>query len=264
MYDIGPDTSRALPPRLHRRRGFCVIAHGVRIKFRLNDPDVVDLLLTALPPGWSFTSESTSDLRYAVIVRRRGKGIEPAEEHQLYFGAQILCETNNVEKMFGVLAADLHFRISVIARHRVFVNAGVVGWMGQAILLPGSAGSGTSTLVHALVRAGASYYSDMFAVVDAHGLVHPYGVPLESDPSDDPFYEVVVDGPTRSTPLPVALVGFTHYEPWASWRPRVISPDRGLAELTAHSVLTPINRDGVRRTLRAAVQGATCLAGVRG
>ena len=241
-----------------------MVAHGVRIKFRVNDPEVTDLLLSALPPGWRHTSESTSDLRYAVIVGRRGKGVEPAEKHQLFFGAQILCQTNDVEKLFAVLAEDLHFRIAVIARHKVFVNAGVVGWRGQAILLPGNATSGKSTLVHALVRAGAVYYSDMFAVVDASGLVHPYGVPLEPDPSDDAFFEVLVDGPARTTPLPVGLIAFTHYDPWASWRPRVLSPDAALAELTAHSVLSPINHEGVRQTLRGAVGGATCLAGARG
>src|ERR671929_229610 len=65
--------------------------------------------------------------------------------------------------------------ISYGVRVGVRVNhAGVVGWQGRAILIPGRSFSGKSTLVAALVRAGATYYSDEFAVLDERGRVHPF------------------------------------------------------------------------------------------
>ena len=60
------------------------------------------------------------------------------------------------------------------ARNRIFIHAGVVGWQGRAIVIPGRSFSGKSTLVAALLQAGATYYSDEFAVLDGRGYVHPF------------------------------------------------------------------------------------------
>src|SRR5438477_263298 len=38
--------------------------------------------------------------------------------------------------------------------------------------------SGKTTLVREMLRLGATYYSDEFAVVDDSGLVHPFARPL--------------------------------------------------------------------------------------
>src|SRR5205085_1489540 len=56
----------------------------------------------------------------------------------------------------------------------VFIHAGVVAWRGRAIILPGRTMTGKSTLVQALVAAGARYYSDEYAVLDGRGKVLPY------------------------------------------------------------------------------------------
>ena len=64
------------------------------------------------------------------------------------------------------------------ARRGVFVHAGVVGWKGRALVLPGKSGAGKTTLVAELIRAGATYYSDEYAVLDERGRVHPYARPL--------------------------------------------------------------------------------------
>ena len=66
------------------------------------------------------------------------------------------------------------------AQDCLFVHAGVVGWQGKAILIPGRSFSGKTTLVKALIEAGATYYSDEFAILDRQGLVHPYPLPLRS------------------------------------------------------------------------------------
>ena len=69
--------------------------------------------------------------------------------------------------------------IAEVARNRVFVHAGVVGWKGRAIVIPGRSYSGKSTLVSELIRAGAAYYSDEYAVFDSRGRVYPFAKPLE-------------------------------------------------------------------------------------
>jgi hypothetical protein len=58
------------------------------------------------------------------------------------------------------------------------VHSGVVAHDGRAILLPGPTHAGKSTLVAELVRLGAPYFSDEYALIDADGRVHPYPRPM--------------------------------------------------------------------------------------
>jgi hypothetical protein len=78
----------------------------------------------------------------------------------------------------GILDAQLRMHIALHAPNHVFVHAGVVGLGERAIVLPGRSFAGKTTLVAALVQAGAEYWSDEYAVLDADGLVYPYAKPL--------------------------------------------------------------------------------------
>src|SRR5439155_21468851 len=87
----------------------------------------------------------------------------------LYRGATRLARTLDRQALLEAFQSDLHLYVAEFARRRLFVHAGAVGWGGRAILIPGRSMSGKSTLVEALVRAGASYYSDEYAMVDRDG-----------------------------------------------------------------------------------------------
>src|ERR1700692_1331443 len=73
---------------------------------------------------------------------------------------------------------ELHLYTATESSDMTFLHAGVVGWQGRAILVPGRSFSGKTTLVRAMLRLGATYYSDEFAVVDNLGRVHPFARPL--------------------------------------------------------------------------------------
>ena len=88
--------------------------------------------------------------------------------------AALLDGTARRESLFDPLESHLQLYVAEWARRRIFVHAGVVGWRGRAILVPGRSFSGKTALIAAFVRAGATYYSDEYAVLDAKGRVHPY------------------------------------------------------------------------------------------
>ena len=77
------------------------------------------------------------------------------------------------EYALTMLESQIQGHIALDATEFVFIHAGVVADGGRAIVIPGLSFSGKTTLVRALVEAGAVYYSDEFAALDENGRVLP-------------------------------------------------------------------------------------------
>jgi hypothetical protein len=165
------------------------------------------------------------------------------------------------------LRSRLHFAVAVGARDRLFVHAGAVGWYNGAILIPGHTHAGKSTLVAALVRAGATYYSDEYAVLDASGLVHPFARPLGiRDPSGviRSTSPASLGGRVGRLPLPVRRVVFARYVPQSGWWPQRISCGETVLGLLEHTVAARSRSAEAVRILCAAAENADALRGSRG
>src|SRR5262245_28549944 len=76
------------------------------------------------------------------------------------------------------IETELRKLVADLSKREIFVHAGVVEWRGRAIIIPGKTLSGKSSITAAFVRAGARYFSDEFALIDANGRVRPYPKPL--------------------------------------------------------------------------------------
>jgi len=74
--------------------------------------------------------------------------------------------------------SDVNNYIAQAARTYFFVHAGVVGWKGRGIVIPGLSYSGKTMLVKEFLEHGAAYYSDEFAAFDGRGRVWPFARPL--------------------------------------------------------------------------------------
>jgi hypothetical protein len=150
----------------------------------------------------------------------------------------------------------------------VFVHAGVVGWKGQAIVIPGRSYSGKSTLVAELVRAGATYYSDEYAVLDARGRVHPFSKPLEL--RQEGKYEQTkitaaeLGGHSGTKPLPVGLVLMTQFKSGARWRPRKLTAGKAVLEMLFNTVSARRSPEKALAALQRVTMQAEVLKGVRG
>ncbi|HWN91729.1 MAG TPA: hypothetical protein VNQ15_09965, partial [Verrucomicrobiae bacterium] len=138
-----------------------------------------------------------------------------------------------------------------------------------AIVIPGCSFSGKSLLVKALVKAGASYYSDEFAVLDERGRVHPYPIPLAIRPDRDgappmKYRAEELGGVTGVCPLPLGLVLITRYVSGTRFRPRPLSAGRAVLELLAHTLPARRRPGRVLDALTQAVAQASVLRGTRG
>jgi hypothetical protein len=173
----------------------------------------------------------------------------------------------DLDEVLRILEFNLQFVVSLQAKNRLFVHAGVVAWENRAILIPGKSFSGKTTLVDALVRAGATYYSDEYAVLDKHGRVRAYPTPMalregRSVRSQKARRHVNPNG--RLRPLRIGMVVVSSYKDGSTWRPRLLSPSRALLALLANTVTARVHPEVALPTLAKTLDGVPVLEGKRG
>ncbi|MFL5845386.1 MAG: hypothetical protein ACJ762_11880 [Solirubrobacteraceae bacterium] len=169
----------------------------------------------------------------------------------------------DTEGEIAALDAALRKHIATHAPDHVFVHAGVVAHRGAAIVLPAATHAGKSELVAALVRAGAAYCSDEYAVIDREGCVHPYARPMTLRGRDGSA-PARVRAPGHREPLPVGLIVATTFVPGARWAPAERTAAEGALLLLAHAGQGRAEPARVLDALHRAAAGARVLEGPRG
>jgi hypothetical protein len=186
----------------------------------------------------------------------------------LYSDAARLARTRDLEAALDRFESDLQLHVAEMARGRIFVHAGVVGWRGQAIVIPGRSFAGKTSLVAELVRAGATYYSDEYAILDRHGRVHPYPKPPAIRTADNGAQVrtpiEALGGKVGVEPLPVGLVVVSQYKSGAQWRPRRLSRGQGVLWMLANTVAARRRPEAALATLERALADAPVLKAARG
>ena len=245
-----------------------VRSYGRRIGIRVTDPAILDGVTRLLPPGAQPASSNTVDYLYSVVVGGAGNRPGLRRYHVIYSGSSRIIRTMDLEEALKRLELDIHYYVALQARRRIFVHAGAVGWQGQAIVIPGRSWSGKSTLVAALVREGATYYSDEFTVIDERGRVHPYPIALAMREgrgwkSTKRRVEEFC-GLAGTRPLPLGLISLTSYKEDARWRPKRMTPGEATLALLHHTFPARTDPDRTLRVLSHAASRAIGLKGSRG
>jgi hypothetical protein len=254
--------------RLGWAAGMSLNAYGVRVGVRVNDPSAMDRLSQHLPPGWKPATAPVVERLYSLILA--GAVSRPGLRHfnVLYGNSERLARSIEPDQVFESFESNLQLYVAETARRRVFVHAGVVSWGGRAIIIPGRSFSGKTTLVAEFVRAGATYYSDEFAVLDPCGRVHAYPKPMSMrEPGtqrQSRSSAQTLGGPSGVKPLPVGLVLVTEYRAGTRWRPRVLSAGQGVLSLLRNTVSARRQPEVALATLTRVVSQAPVLKGFRG
>ena len=253
--------------RLGWAAGVAVESFGLRIGLRTSVPEAVALAVGRLPPGRPLPAGRV-DLLYSLALGGPGPRPGLRRSHRLYCGEVRIARSLDLEAVLDTL--ESHSRLLVAARSRrgVFLHAGAVAWRGRALVLPGGSRSGKTTLVAELVKAGAAYLSDEFAVIRG-GRVVPYPKPLSvRDPHEGdrqrPVGVSALGGWQQQRPVPIGLIVLTEFERGASWRARTLPPGRGILSLLKHSVPARIAPREVLATLEVVVRSAPVVRVKRG
>jgi hypothetical protein len=241
-----------------RRFGF--EAYGVAGVIFLDSQELVERVEMILPPGWKRREPEAGD-EFFTLARR------DLINYSLEYGAGAVSGSSDVDVALAVMETQLRAFVAVRSPEHIFVHAGVVGLRGRAIVIPGGSFGGKTTLVTALIRAGATYYSDEFAVLDADGMVHPYpkALSIRLDGLNQTDHDVAAFGATIGTePLPVGFVVVTQYLPGAEWRPEPLSPGESVLALLANTVPAQERPEQALATIKRAIAGATVISSDRG
>jgi hypothetical protein len=257
------DTDLNTVNRLSWAAAFSVKVYGVKIGIRTNRPEGLDRVWRHLPHGCKVIPSAVVDRVYSISI-----GGGSRRSSALYGDDVRLIRSVDIDEVFDRLESDLRLFVAELAHDRVFVHAGVVAWEGKAIVIPGRSFSGKSTLVAELLRAGAIYYSDEYAVFDKRGRVHPFAKDLEMRDSNDwkqtKRAAESFGGRIGTKPIPVGKILITRYKEGSKWRPRHLSAGKAVLALLANTVSARRQPERALNTLHRVVAEAETLHGTRG
>ena len=201
-------------------------------------------------------------VRYQLLTGGSG-GVRPS--FRLYAGSDLVAEGRTLSDTGAALAVHAERLVAECAPDHLFVHAGVVGWEGRAIVMPGASFAGKTTLVEAWLEAGATYYSDEFAILDRAGRVHPFPRPLAirdgATGSTRQVPAAALGAETGTTPCPSASSWRPRYRAGARWRPRRLTAAPALLALMRHTVAARGNPRHSMPILKQAVSSGMAFAG---
>ena len=238
---------------------------GLRVSIAASQPSLLDSIVAMLEPEIQPTVPGEVDVAYQI---KEEDGAVGGEKYSLFEQEQLVGCDLNFAAALQLLERELHHFVAQHSKDHVFIHAGVVGWAGQAILLPGQTYSGKSTVVMELVRAGARYYSDEYAVIDPSGRVHPFRRPIRLRDPRGGINRIPIGNFGESEPtgavLEARLILFTTYQRCGRWDMTRLSEGEAMMGLIQNTVAARVR---VAASMRAAAQlarSAKAFAGTRG
>jgi hypothetical protein len=236
-------------------------SHGVKLDVEVQDESLLPSVHLILPPGWTRTKEFPEDGH--LIIAGAGDHVYDVLVDGSAVGTQL-----SREVAVHVLDAQIRAKIAFLAPDYIFVHAGVVALGNRALVLPAPSFSGKTALVAALVRAGAAYYSDEFAVIDRDGWIHPYPRPLSIRAEDARWGEYAspeaIGGPVGGPPARAGLIVETKFVPGARWAPEEHGQGPAALTLIVNAVATRERTEATVQAVTRAAEDATLLKGDRG
>jgi hypothetical protein len=236
-----------------------VEAYGARLVLSAPDHELMGHILDRLPPGWRRCGEDVSlgAVAWQFELQREG------DAYRIRAADGLERRVGDLDLAIQMLRTQMRRYVGHYAPDLVFVHAGVVAHMGQAILLPGESFSGKSTLVDALVRAGADFYSDEFAVLDGRGRALQYREPLIMRVPGG-TEELDIAPAMEQPPIAIGMVAIATYTPGSTWLPARLSVGAGVLAMLEHAVPARQRPADTIAALSQALEQSVILRGERG
>jgi hypothetical protein len=220
-----------------------VRSFGVNINLNSNDKRLIEIagsLLTEILAG-RFDYVKSGKNAHELTLEKLSTGLV-----DLHINDELRYPGLGASEIPNRLSSLMRITVAEYARGRAFIHAGAVSWKGKGIIIPARSFKGKSTLTAELVRCGAKYFSDEYAVLDKKGMLYPFPKHLSLRGIRDDYSQVdhsvdSIGGVAGKRPVPVKLVVITEFQKDAKWKPRSVSP--GTASIAILNNSVSIRRD---------------------
>lgn len=240
-----------------------ISAFGVNMQVIVDSPQDQEQIVRRFPPEWKRGDFQSPDRTFE-IRRDDDRTLilavdqEPPRHYQ------------TLEQLLDCLEGDIQIFVAEFATPYLFVHAGVVAVDGRAIIIPGRSYAGKSTLVTSLVKAGATYYSDEYAVLDDQGRVIPYPrrVSLRTGPHGPAgrldFSHLAPQGPAENHAIPIGLVALLRYDEAGGWDVHELDQLEAIMAMSEQTVAIQRRPADTFAILDKVARVATVIQGTRG
>jgi hypothetical protein len=183
-------------------------AYGVKLGVRLNANSYLDKIEERigeiLPLGISVIGQDEIEHLLEVTDEKNGN-------FKIFKDAEMVANFPGIENLFDLLASQIRLTVAEYAVGKVFLHAGAVAWKEKAVIIPARSFSGKTTLVAELIKKGALYYSDEYAVLDEEGFLHSFPKTLSMRGIIDDYKQVECSPSSFGAaigqmPIPVGMV----------------------------------------------------------
>ena len=237
---------------------FCFESYGVKVRIESNSADIIEqassTARSALLGNLAKIDCSDAEQVFQIPITSDGTCT-------VYQNGELMVEDKTKPAYWKYFDSLVRILVAEFSPHNVFIHAGSVGWRGRAIILPGNSHFGKTTLVAELVRCGAEYYSDEYAIIDETGLVHPFARKLTMRENGRHVIEKPVDvedfgGRKGSSPIPIAAVIFTKFDPEIEPEYEYLTTGQGVVEVIGQTIGIRRNSEFVIKVLKNAFSNA--------
>jgi hypothetical protein len=248
-------------------QAFAFRAFGATLKIDSNDGD---LLSTAKEETSRALIEKLDFIDPKTAAPDRTYGLyRDGYMFRLYENGEQITYGESRNNFLNFFNAVLRIAVGEHSESFIFLHAGVVGWNEKAIIMPANSYNGKTTLVAELVKCGAEYYSDEYALIDKTGKVHPFARDLSMRSNDANLREEIVSvesigGKAGTEALPVGMLLLTRYVEGRSFAPEVISVGNGIIETVPFAITVRSDPDRTMGFLSTAFKNALVVKSPRG
>jgi hypothetical protein len=204
--------------------GFDLRAFGCQIRAEAESPEACAILDGYIFPSLARTAAGASP---DIVIRIA----DSADQFQLIVDDTVVTSASSplslVPHIIRAVDETVIQRLTTLRA----VHAGAVLLSDRVLLLPGATHAGKSSLVAELLRRGATYFSDEYALIDSEGRVHPYPRPLllrNGSPEQIPVLPAECNAPVGDVRATIGWILAVRYMPDSPWSVSPISQSEAL------------------------------------
>jgi hypothetical protein len=251
--------------RKKQQHDLFIESFGVKIRIIASKPaapeKILETLDGALGGCFKIIEKSETEVVFRYNWNENGRD-------SLYKGSERIAGGMPRRDVLERLESQVRITIAEFAVGKVFIHAGVVGWKDSAIIVPAGSFRGKTSLVAELVKRGAAYYSDEYAILDEDGFVHPFPKTLSVRGLIDEYRQVEIPveefGFAGTKKIPVGMFLLTEFKENARWKPKLLSAGQGIMEILPHTVPVRYNPEFTLKVLNRAANRAIIIKSFRG